>query len=138
MTVRQGAIKSHQKISDTAGGFTGGHDDLDEFGSAVTDLGDLDGPGGRIRRFSLDTGDQSQDGSDQRQDHQRQAPDGTGIPRHEAVAVRWLVLALWLHGSDLFDRLLEGRSNGVMAIQVDQSDSECPSRDIVSHLGRVG
>ncbi len=36
-------VKSHQKISDTAGGFTGTLDDLDLFGRAVASLGDLDG-----------------------------------------------------------------------------------------------
>ena len=40
-----GTVKSHQKISDTAGGFTGTLDDLDEFGYSVAGLGDLDGDG---------------------------------------------------------------------------------------------
>jgi hypothetical protein len=38
-----GTVKGHQKISDTAGGFTGGLDDTDQFGNDVAALGDLDG-----------------------------------------------------------------------------------------------
>ena len=41
-----GTVKSHQKISDTEGGFTGTLDDGDCFGEAVASLGDLDGDGG--------------------------------------------------------------------------------------------
>jgi len=40
-----GSVKGHQKISDTAGGFTGVLDDLDRFGRSVAHLGDLDGDG---------------------------------------------------------------------------------------------
>ena len=40
-----GTVKSHQKISDTEGGFTGELDVDDWFGSAVASLGDLDGDG---------------------------------------------------------------------------------------------
>ncbi|MEZ4334087.1 MAG: DUF4215 domain-containing protein [Myxococcota bacterium] len=40
-----GTVKSHQKISDTQGGFGGILDDLDEFGSSVTSIDDLDGDG---------------------------------------------------------------------------------------------
>ena len=40
-----GTVKSHQKISDTEGGFTGILDDGDRFGSSVASLGDLDGDG---------------------------------------------------------------------------------------------
>ena len=40
-----GTVKSHQKISDTQGGFTGILDDVDLFGFSVTSLGDLDGDG---------------------------------------------------------------------------------------------
>ena len=36
---------SHQKISDTEGGFTGILDDIDLFGWSVASLGDLDGDG---------------------------------------------------------------------------------------------
>ncbi|MCH8343510.1 MAG: FG-GAP repeat protein [Planctomycetes bacterium] len=41
----EGTVKSHQKISDTEGGFTGTLDDFDEFGRSVASLGDLDGDG---------------------------------------------------------------------------------------------
>ncbi|MCH8149989.1 MAG: FG-GAP repeat protein, partial [Planctomycetes bacterium] len=40
-----GTVKSHQKISDTQGGFTGTLDDVDFFGFSVASLGDLDGDG---------------------------------------------------------------------------------------------
>ncbi len=40
-----GWVLSHQKISDTQGGFTGILDDGDLFGSSVASLGDLDGDG---------------------------------------------------------------------------------------------
>ena len=40
-----GTVKSHQKISDTQGGFTGTLDDFDWFGLSVAALGDLDGDG---------------------------------------------------------------------------------------------
>jgi hypothetical protein len=40
-----GSVKSHQKISDTQGGFTGILDIGDYFGSSVASLGDLDGDG---------------------------------------------------------------------------------------------
>ncbi len=40
-----GTVKSHQKISDTAGNFLAELDDIDYFGSTVTNLGDLDGDG---------------------------------------------------------------------------------------------
>ena len=40
-----GTVKSHQKISDTQGSFTGALDDQDWFGSPVSSLGDLDGDG---------------------------------------------------------------------------------------------
>ncbi|MCH8880138.1 MAG: FG-GAP repeat protein, partial [Planctomycetes bacterium] len=40
-----GTVKSHQKISDTQGGFTGILDDGDLFGTSVASLGDLDGDG---------------------------------------------------------------------------------------------
>jgi hypothetical protein len=42
-----GSVLSHQEISSTAGGSIGGQfDDDDEFGSALTALGDIDGSGG--------------------------------------------------------------------------------------------
>ncbi|MCZ6851907.1 MAG: hypothetical protein O7F17_09720 [Planctomycetota bacterium] len=40
-----GTVKSHQKISDTQGGFTGLLDNGDRFGVSVASLGDLDGDG---------------------------------------------------------------------------------------------
>jgi cysteine-rich repeat protein len=40
-----GTVKSHQKISDTAGGFTGILEDFDLFGESIASLGDLDGDG---------------------------------------------------------------------------------------------
>ena len=40
-----GTTKSYQKISDTAGSFTGTLSDDDRFGSSVASLGDLDGDG---------------------------------------------------------------------------------------------
>ena len=40
-----GTVLSHQKISDTQGGFTGILDNYDHFGSSVASLGDLDGDG---------------------------------------------------------------------------------------------
>ena len=40
-----GTVKSHQKISNTEGGFTGILDDFDNFGVSVASLGDLDGDG---------------------------------------------------------------------------------------------
>ena len=40
-----GTVKSHQKISDTEGGFTGILDDGDRFGHSAASLGDLDGDG---------------------------------------------------------------------------------------------
>ncbi len=43
--VKNGTLKSHQKISDTEGGFTGILDDGDYFGSLAASLGDLDGDG---------------------------------------------------------------------------------------------
>ena len=42
---RDGTVKSHQKISDTEGGFTGILDDVDLFGTSVAGLPDLDGNG---------------------------------------------------------------------------------------------
>ncbi|MCH7868994.1 MAG: FG-GAP repeat protein [Myxococcales bacterium] len=40
-----GTVKSHQKIGESDGGFTGSLDDLDSFGGGVTSLGDLDKDG---------------------------------------------------------------------------------------------
>ena len=40
-----GTVKSHQKISDTQGGFTGILDDGDLLGNSVASMDDLDGDG---------------------------------------------------------------------------------------------
>ncbi len=40
-----GTVKSHQKVSDTAGGFTASLENADVFGTSLTNLGDLDGDG---------------------------------------------------------------------------------------------
>lgn len=40
-----GTVRSHQKISSTSGGFTGGLDDSDVFGASVAAIGDLDKDG---------------------------------------------------------------------------------------------
>ncbi|MCH8808055.1 MAG: FG-GAP repeat protein [Planctomycetes bacterium] len=40
-----GTVKSHRKISDTEGGFTGDLDDDDRFGASLASLNDLDGDG---------------------------------------------------------------------------------------------
>jgi hypothetical protein len=40
-----GTVKSHQKISNTEGGFAGVLDDTDRFGVGVASMGDLDGDG---------------------------------------------------------------------------------------------
>ena len=40
-----GEVLSHQKISDTEGGFTGMLDDNDRYGVSVASLSDLDGDG---------------------------------------------------------------------------------------------
>ena len=42
---RNATVKAHQKISATEGGFTGGRDDHDTFGSSLAALGDLNGGG---------------------------------------------------------------------------------------------
>ncbi len=48
-----GTVKSHQKISDTAGGFTGILDDSDLFGISVASLGDLDGAGPSVLALAV-------------------------------------------------------------------------------------
>ncbi len=45
VTAQPGWVLSHQKISDTEGGFTGILDDRDIFGRSLASLGDLDGDG---------------------------------------------------------------------------------------------
>jgi hypothetical protein len=41
----EGKVRLYQKISDTAGGFSGALNDGDQFGSALASIGDLDGDG---------------------------------------------------------------------------------------------
>src|SRR6185503_6558018 len=48
-----GAVISHQKISSTAGGFTGVLQSNDEFGSSVAWLGDLDGAGASVGALAV-------------------------------------------------------------------------------------
>jgi hypothetical protein len=48
-----GLVLSHQKISDTQGGFNGVLADDDEFGGAVASVEDLDGPGGSAVTLSV-------------------------------------------------------------------------------------
>ena len=48
-----GYVLSSPKISNTVGGFTGILDNLDEFGGAVTWLGDLDGPGPSVAALAV-------------------------------------------------------------------------------------
>ena len=45
-----GTVKSHQKISDTEGGFSGTLGFDDQFGAAIATLGDVDGDGVTERR----------------------------------------------------------------------------------------
>lgn len=47
-----GSVLSYQKISNTQGGFGALLDNLDEFGGAVTSLGDLDGAGTSVAAFA--------------------------------------------------------------------------------------
>jgi hypothetical protein len=60
---RDGRVRSQQKIADGAGGFKGDLSDGDQFGSAVTGLGDLDGDG--INDLAVGA-DQSDDGGTDR------------------------------------------------------------------------
>ncbi len=48
-----GTVKTHGKISSTSVGFTGQLADLDYFGGAVEDLGDLDGAGPSVRALAV-------------------------------------------------------------------------------------
>lgn len=48
-----GTVMSHQKISDTQGGFTGTLDDFDVFGISVASLGDLDGGGSSAHAIAV-------------------------------------------------------------------------------------
>ena len=59
-----GTVLSHQKISDTQGNFNEILADLDEFGGALSDLGDLDGPGGAVTALAVGTAGDDDGGSD--------------------------------------------------------------------------
>lgn len=48
-----GTVLSNQKISNTAGNFSALLDNLDEFGGAVTSLGDLDGAGSSVHSIAV-------------------------------------------------------------------------------------
>jgi len=48
-----GVVSSVQKISDLAGGFTGTFADGDEFGNALTNLGDIDGAAGGVTALAI-------------------------------------------------------------------------------------
>ena len=48
-----GSVLSAQKISDTQGNFTDFFSDGDEFGGALANLGDLDGPGGSVTALAV-------------------------------------------------------------------------------------
>ena len=51
-----GMVLSHQKISATQGNFAGKLDPLDEFGTSVASLGDLDGEGPGVAALAVGTG----------------------------------------------------------------------------------
>jgi hypothetical protein len=57
-------VLSHQKISDTAGSFTGVLDDNDLFGRAVGSLGDLDGAGPSVHAIAVGAADDDDGGTD--------------------------------------------------------------------------
>ena len=50
-----GGVLSYQKISDTEGNFTAVLDNIDEFGSSVASLGDLDGAGPSVLALAVGT-----------------------------------------------------------------------------------
>ena len=60
-----GWVLSHQKISDTAGGFKGILDNVDFFGHAVVSLGDLDGDGPSVLALAVGA-DHDDDGGSNR------------------------------------------------------------------------
>ncbi|MCA9074995.1 MAG: FG-GAP repeat protein [Planctomycetaceae bacterium] len=90
-----GTVKSHQKISDTQGGFTGVLADSDAFSSSITGLGDLDGDG----VIDLMVGAQG--------DVEGAVyvlfmnPDGT-VKLHQKISDATPLLSSWLDDSDSF------------------------------------
>lgn len=59
-----GTVRSHVKISSTAGGFIGALSDGDNFGEDVASLGDLDGAGPSVRALAVGTVGDDDGGSD--------------------------------------------------------------------------
>ena len=90
-----GTVKSHQKISNTQGGFTGSLDDSDRFGASVASLGDLDGNGPSALALAV--------GAYRDDDGGRQPRRGMGsVPQHEwdrAVSAEDQRHGRWIHRS---------------------------------------
>ena len=59
-----GTVLSSQKISDTQGNFLDFFSDLDEFGGALTDMGDLDGSGDGVRTLAVGVAGDDDNGED--------------------------------------------------------------------------
>ncbi len=59
-----GNVLSYQKISDTQGNFTDILSDVDEFGGALANLGDLDGSGSSVRTLAVGTAGDDDGGED--------------------------------------------------------------------------
>ena len=59
-----GAVTSLQKISDTQGNFNEFLSDLDEFGGALTHLGDIDGPAGGVTAMGVGVAGDDDNGED--------------------------------------------------------------------------
>src|SRR5262245_24910609 len=73
-----GTVLSSQKISDTQGNFTDFFSDLDEFGGALSDVGDLDGVTGGVRTLAVGVSGDDDGGEDKGAVHMLFLnPDGT-------------------------------------------------------------
>jgi hypothetical protein len=59
-----GNVLSHEKISDTAGNFTGTLDDADDFGASLTAMGDIDGSGPTNRTLVMGAAADDDGGTD--------------------------------------------------------------------------
>ena len=59
-----GTVLSTQKISDTQGNFTGVFSNWDEFGGALTHLGDIDGPAGGVTALAVGVASDDDGGAD--------------------------------------------------------------------------